>query len=37
MLVVKDKKKRFNIILDKSQYDFLESIKKSVVFLHQKS
>ena len=28
MLVVKDKKKRFNIILDKSQYDFLESIKK---------
>jgi Arc/MetJ-type ribon-helix-helix transcriptional regulator len=28
MLAVKDKKKRFNIILDKSQYDFLESIKK---------
>lgn len=28
MLTVKDKKRRFNIILDKSQYDFLESIKK---------
>ena len=28
MLKVKDKKKRFNISLDESQYDFLKSIRK---------